>query len=85
MTATKLPVRTEERQNDRPTEWRPVENPTPSRSGAVRSPGPKASALDIVDKEKAYEITAELPSMDESSIDVQRFRRHPHDQGREAG
>jgi HSP20 family protein len=30
----------------------------------------KAPAVDIVDKEKAYEITAELPGMDESNIDV---------------
>jgi HSP20 family protein len=30
----------------------------------------KAPAVDIVDKEKAYEIAAELPGMDESNIDV---------------
>jgi HSP20 family protein len=30
----------------------------------------KAPAVDIVDKDKAYEITAELPGMDESNIDV---------------
>ena len=30
----------------------------------------KAPAVDIVDKEKAYEITAELPGMDEGNIDV---------------
>jgi HSP20 family protein len=30
----------------------------------------KAPAVDVVDKEKAYEITAELPGMDESNIDV---------------
>ena len=30
----------------------------------------KAPAVDIVEKEKAYEITAELPGMDESNIDV---------------
>ena len=30
----------------------------------------KAPAVDIVDKEKTYEITAELPGMDESNIDV---------------
>jgi len=30
----------------------------------------KAPAVDIVDKEKAYEITAELPGLDESNIDV---------------
>jgi HSP20 family protein len=30
----------------------------------------KAPAVDIVDTDKAYEITAELPGMDESTIDV---------------
>lgn len=30
----------------------------------------KAPAVDVVDKEKSYEITAELPGMDESNIDV---------------
>ena len=30
----------------------------------------KAPAVDIVDKDKAYEITAELPGMDVSNIDV---------------
>jgi HSP20 family protein len=30
----------------------------------------KTPAVDVVDKEKAYEITAELPGMDESNIDV---------------
>ena len=30
----------------------------------------KAPAVDIADKEKTYEITAELPGMDESNIDV---------------
>src|SRR5262245_10853578 len=30
----------------------------------------KAPAVDIVDNDKAYEITAELPGMDESNIDV---------------
>ncbi len=30
----------------------------------------KAPAVDVVDKEKAYEITAELPGMDESNIDI---------------
>jgi HSP20 family protein len=30
----------------------------------------KAPAVDIVDKGNAYEITAELPGMDESNIDV---------------
>ena len=30
----------------------------------------KTPAVDVVNKEKAYEITAELPGMDESNIDV---------------
>ena len=30
----------------------------------------KAPAVDVIDKEKAYEITAELPGMDESNVDV---------------
>ncbi|MGZ3283936.1 MAG: Hsp20/alpha crystallin family protein [Xanthobacteraceae bacterium] len=30
----------------------------------------KTPAIDVVEKEKAYEITAELPGMDESNIDV---------------
>jgi HSP20 family protein len=30
----------------------------------------KSPAVDVVNKEKAYEITAELPGMDESNIDV---------------
>jgi len=30
----------------------------------------KAPAVDIVDRDKTYEITAELPGMDESNIDV---------------
>jgi HSP20 family protein len=30
----------------------------------------KAPAVDVVEKDKAYEITAELPGMDESNIDV---------------
>ena len=30
----------------------------------------KAPAVDVINKEKAYEITAELPGMDESNIDV---------------
>jgi len=32
--------------------------------------GWKTPAVDVVEKEKAYEITAELPGMDESNIDV---------------
>jgi HSP20 family molecular chaperone IbpA len=45
----------------------------------------KAPVVDIVDTDKAYEITAELPGMDESNIDVKILRRHADDQRREAG
>jgi len=74
-TATKLPVGKQEK-TDRPAEWRPFESLRREvdrlfedfQLGSWRSPfGP---AVDIVEKEKAYEITAELPGMDESNIDV---------------
>jgi HSP20 family protein len=39
----------------------------PFRRGEM---GWKTPAVDVVEKEKAYEITAELPGMDESNIDV---------------
>ena len=45
----------------------------------------KAPAVDIVDKGNAYEITAELPGMDESNIDVKFSDGHADDQRREAG
>jgi HSP20 family protein len=44
----------------------------------------KAPAVDIVDTDKAYEITAELPGMEESNIDV-KFSDGADDQRREAG
>ena len=84
--ATKLPVRTEEKKTDRPTEWRPFESLRREverlfddfQVGSWRSPfgrtvfdvepfrrseigWGKAPAVAIVDKNKAYEITAELP------------------------
>ena len=93
--ATKLPVRTEEKKTDRPTEWRPFESLRREverlfddfQVGSWRSPfgrtvfdvepfrrseigWGKAPAVDIVDKNKAYEITAELPGLDENNIDV---------------
>ena len=93
--ATKLPVRTEEKKTDRPTEWRPFESLRREverlfddfQVGSWRSPfgrtvfdvepfrrseigWGKAPAVDIVDKDKAYEITAELPGLDENNIDV---------------
>ena len=92
--ATKLPLKTEERKPDRPTEWRPFESLRREvdrlfddfQGGSWRSPfgrmldvepfrrgeigWGKPPAVDVVDKDKAYEITAELPGMDESNIDV---------------
>src|SRR5271166_6148587 len=92
--ATKFPVKTEEKQIDRPAEWRPFENLRREidrlfenfQVGSWRSPfgrtafdlepfwrgemRGKAPAVDVINKEKAYEITAELPGMDESNIDV---------------
>jgi len=41
-----------------------------SRSGAAELSFGKVPAVDIVEKEKEYEITAELPGMDEKNIDV---------------
>jgi HSP20 family protein len=94
-TATKFPVKTEEKKIDRPAEWRPFESLRREidrlfedfQAGSWRSPfgrsffdvtpfwrgdmsWGKAPAVDLVDKENAYEITAELPGMDESNIDV---------------
>ena len=43
----------------------------------------KAPAVDIVDKDKAYEITAELPGLDENNIDV-KFADSTLTKGREA-
>src|SRR6516165_5009738 len=78
-TATKLPVGKQEK-TDPPAEWRPFESLRREvdrlfedfRLGSWRSPFGRgeAPAVDIVEKEKAYEITAELPGMDESNIDV---------------
>jgi HSP20 family protein len=45
----------------------------------------KAPAVDVVNKEKAYEITAELPGMDESNIDVKFADGRLSIQGREKG
>jgi HSP20 family protein len=94
-TATKFPVKTEEKKIGRPAEWRPFESLRREVDrlfddfgvGSWRSPfgrtafdlqpfwrgevgWGKAPAVDIAENEKAYEITAELPGMDESNIDV---------------
>ncbi|HEY7662382.1 MAG TPA: Hsp20/alpha crystallin family protein [Xanthobacteraceae bacterium] len=93
--ATKLPIRTEDKATDRPTERRPFESLRREvdrlfddfQLGSWRLPFGrrmtdfepfwrgetsvgKTPAVDIVDKENAYEITAELPGMEESNIDV---------------
>jgi HSP20 family protein len=93
--ATKLPIRTEEKATDRPTEWRPFESLRREvdrlfddfQVGSWRLPfsrrmldfepfwrgessSGKTPAVDIVDKENAYEITAELPGIDENNIEV---------------
>lgn len=38
--------------------------------GARRAQWPVAPAMDLVEKEKEYEITAELPGMDEKSVEL---------------
>ena len=43
---------------------------TSSRFGMVNCSFGKAPAVDIAEKDKEYEITAELPGMDEKNIDV---------------
>ena len=42
-------------------------------------------AVDIVEKDKAYEVTAELPGMDEKQHRGQSRERNADDQGREEG
>ena len=97
-TATRLPVRTEEKNIDRTPVFR---DRRPLRAlrremrklfgeldgGFLRYPFARSifdiepilhgeltwaahPAVDIVEKDKAYEVTAELPGMDESNIDV---------------
>jgi HSP20 family protein len=93
--ATKFPVKSEEKNVGRPTEWRPFESLRREVDrlfedfgvSSWRSPfgrsvfdvepfwrgevsWGKAPAVDIAESDKAYEITAELPGMDESNIDV---------------
>lgn len=96
--ATKLPVKAEEKAAERPTEmqaWRPFELLQREMNrlfedfdvGLWRSPFRRSAfdvepfwrrewawgatpAVDIVEKDKAYEITAELPGMDEKNIEV---------------
>src|SRR5262245_5606095 len=71
---------------DRPAEWRPFDLFEDFQLGAWRSPfgrgafdiqpfwrgdlWSRAPVVDIVDKESAYEVSAELPGRDENSIDV---------------
>jgi HSP20 family protein len=75
---------TAEQKADRPAEWRPFEGLRREvdrlfedfQLGTWRSPfwrgdlWSRAPAVDIVDKESAYELSAELPGMDENNIDV---------------
>jgi len=42
-------------------------------------------AIDVTETDKAYEITAELPGMDEKERRGESRRRHSDHQGREAG
>jgi HSP20 family protein len=98
-TATKLPLKTEEKKESErslaPSEWRPFESLRRELDrlkddfdhGAWRLPFRRtmfdvepfwrreltwaaAPAVDIVEKDNAYEVTAELPGMDESNVDV---------------
>jgi HSP20 family protein len=41
-----------------------------SRSGAAKQVWAGVPAVDIAEKEKEYEVTAELPGIDENNIDV---------------
>ncbi len=43
---------------------------TSSRSASARSTWAAAPAVDVAETEKAYEITAELPGMDEKNVEV---------------
>ena len=92
---TKLPVKEQSTNVDRPTEWRPFEMLRREMDrlfddfqlGSWRSPfrrsifdvepfwrsevsWGKAPAVDVVEKDKAYEITAELPGIDQNNIEV---------------
>lgn len=95
---TRLPVKTEEKQTNRPTalaEWRPFETMRREIDRLFDDFSPRAwhkpfgramvdiepfwrgemswgnaPAVDVVEKENAYEIAAELPGMDESNINV---------------
>jgi len=97
-TATKLPVKTEEKAGERPSTlqaWRPFDLLHREMNrlfedfdpGFWRSPFRRSvfdvepfwrreltwaaePAVDIIEKEKAFEITAELPGMDEKNIEV---------------
>jgi HSP20 family protein len=94
-TQTKVPVKQQESQPGRMTEWRPFESLRREMDrlfddfqlGSWRSPFGRslldtepfgrgeaalirAPAVDVDEHDKAYEITAELPGMDESNIDV---------------
>jgi len=42
-------------------------------------------AVDLVESENAYRITADVPGLDEKNIEVKMARRYDHRKGREAG
>ena len=44
-----------------------------------------APAVNVVETDNAYELTADLPGIDEKNIEVKLAQRRPDDQGREAG
>jgi HSP20 family protein len=98
-TATKLPIKTEQKSEEKgaaPAVWHPVETLRQEIDrlfddfgrGFWRNPFRRsvfdvepfwrremkfvgAPAVDIVEKDSAYEITADLPGMDEKNVDVQ--------------
>jgi HSP20 family protein len=46
---------------------------------------PAMPAVDLVESENAYRITADVPGLDEKNIEVKMARRYDHRKGREAG
>jgi HSP20 family protein len=91
----KVPVKSQQGEAGRPSEWRPFESLRREMDrlfddfqwGSWRSPFGRsllegesfgrgeggfiqAPAVDVVEQDKGFEITAELPGMDESNIDV---------------
>jgi HSP20 family protein len=70
--ATKLPIKTEKTQAPaRAADWSPFESLRheilPEAAKSVWSIAP---AIDLVEKDKEYEITAELPGIDEKNVEI---------------